>query len=642
VANRRERGQVITPLVLVLLFCCLNAFAAEPSKPVFPLKNTGAPFPFDFAKFGSFTGRGANDYKFKIHDRFGLAKAMGAGLYPNGSDIFKEPGFFAWKKKNPSPVSPWDHVQSGDPESDFYAWTQARDVGPGAKLLFTGQALAEGGHITQALKAYYAVLVFFPREACWSADHSFVWYVGSEALGRIQSLTQHHMEIGTQLQGARFKVINGNDTNLDNDIFVIDPGKWVRGGPPAPVDLSKLKIINQRGYGRVQLVQYENLQWQLRVDGTTMVVHGMTYNPTPVGQHISAYGLHWMTDDTDENGKADAPYDTWVDKNRNGVQDSDEPNVGDFELMKEMGVNAIRLYRTGDGTEYNPGVFKKEVLRDLYHTYGISCIMGEFLGAYTVGSGALWDEGTDYTNPVQLENMRTIIKDYVMDHRTEPYVLMWLLGNENLMPADYSGVNATRTKASVQVEAYLKFVDEIAEMIHRLDPDHPVAVGNLDLVNLEEHAKFAPHVDIFGANAYRGSSGFGGLWKSVQETFDRPLLITEYGCDAYDSRKDQENEKAQADYHEGNWNDIEFHTAGHPTEGNAIGGVIFEYLDEWWKSNQGGWDTHETTKDSAMPFPDGWASEEWYGIISQGEGRDPFLRQPRAAYYLYKDKLWKH
>jgi len=364
-----------------------------------------------------------------------------------------------------------------------------------------------------------------------------------------------------------------------------------------------------------------------------------------------------MFTDSDENGTLDAPYESWVDKNKNGQQESNEPPVGDFKLMAEMGVNAIRVYRMGDESsetingeasakgdvvEYDAGEFNKDVLRDLYNRFGISVIMGEFLGAYTVGSGATWEEGTDYTDPVQLENMRMVLTNFVKDHRNEPYVLMWLLGNENLMPADYAGVNATRTQASVQVEAYLRFVNEMAELIHQIDPNHPVAVGNLDMLNLEDHAKYAPAVDIFGANLYRGVMGFGNTWKKIQDTVDRPLLITEFGCDAYDSKKNSEDQKAQAKYHQGNWEDIELHLAGTPSEGNAVGGVVFEFLDEWWKSLKGGWDFHDFEKDSAMAFPDGWSSEEWFGLLSLGDGSHaPFLRQTRQVYDLYKDKLWK-
>jgi hypothetical protein len=43
-----------------------------------------------------------------------------------------------------------------------------------------------------------------------------------------------------------------------------------------------------------------------------------------------------------------------------------------------------------------------------------------------------------------------------------------------------------------------------------------------------------------------------------------------------------------------------------------------------------------------MAFPDGWASEEWYGLMSLGDGTNsPFMRQRRQVYELYRDKLWK-
>jgi beta-glucuronidase len=203
-------------------------------------------------------------------------------------------------------------------------------------------------------------------------------------------------------------------------------------------------------------------------------------------------------------------------------------------------------------------------------------------------------------------------------------------------------VNATRTQASRQVKAYLEFVNEVAEMIHQLDPEHPVAVGNLEIVGLPDYARFAPAVDIMGINSYRGSFGFGDHWKKVREDFDRPVLITEYGCDAYDVRVPAENGAAQAAYHRGCWDDIVVHMAGGLAEGNALGGVVYEYVDEWWKSPRGSWSVHDTAKDNPMAYPDGWANEEWLGIVSQGDGsRSPFLREPRAAYFLYKDVLWK-
>ncbi|MBZ0165875.1 MAG: hypothetical protein K8I00_03640, partial [Candidatus Omnitrophica bacterium] len=64
----------------------------------------------------------------------------------------------------------------------------------------------------------------------------------------------------------------------------------------------------------------------------------------------------------------------------------------------------------------------------------------------------------------------------------------------------------------------------------------------------------------------------------------------------------------------------------------------FEYLDEWWKNYEPF--RHDRKSDTVGPFPGGYYYEEWFGLVGQGNGQhSPFLRQPRKAYYLYKE-LW--
>jgi len=87
---------------------------------------------------------------------------------------------------------------------------------------------------------------------------------------------------------------------------------------------------------------------------------------------------------------------------------------------------------------------------------------------------------------------------------------------------------------------------------------------------------------------------------------------------------------------------VNFVVPGGTAAGNSIGGVVFEFLDEWWKSPTGPAYSQETNEDAPMPFPDGWASEEWFGLVSQGDGsHSPFYRRPRRAYELLRDELWK-
>ncbi|MDP2911381.1 MAG: glycoside hydrolase family 2 TIM barrel-domain containing protein, partial [Candidatus Omnitrophota bacterium] len=304
-------------------------------------------------------------------------------------------------------------------------------------------------------------------------------------------------------------------------------------------------------------------------------------------------------------------------------QDPDEKAVGDFQLLKEMGCNTMRLYHHASN---------KELLKELYQRYGIMVIMGDLLGAYTVGSGASWYEGTDYTNPEHRKNMLESVKKMVEEFKDEPYVLFWMLGNEN----NYGVAN----NAKRNPRAYYEFVNEAAIMIKSMDRDHPVGICNGDLTFLDICSSLAPSVDIYGSNAYRGRYGFGAsFWENAKDTWGKPVMITEYGCPAYMEGKSGEvAEDAQAEYLKNAWQDIAYNSAGSPGAGNSIGGMLFEWVDEWWKAYEPL--VHDAKRNWSGPFPDGWNYEEWLGVCSQGDGKSsPFLRQLRKSYFTYKD-IW--
>jgi beta-glucuronidase len=362
------------------------------------------------------------------------------------------------------------------------------------------------------------------------------------------------------------------------------------------------------------------------VNNKPYIIKGVTYTPTKVGESPDEGTMtNWMEDDFNANGKVDGPYEAFVDKNGNNLQDKNEPTVGDFKLMQQMGVNTIRLY-------HQPFGVNKELLRDLYQTYGIRVIMGDFLGKYTLGSGAPWNPGTDYNNPAHKKNMMESVTRMVLEHKDEPYLLFWLLGNEN--------VYGYACNANLEPEAFFRFANEVALTIKELDPEHPVAICSGDILYLDKFAKMAPDIDIFGTNAYRGDYGFGRLWQNVLEEADRPVFITEFGCPAYAEDKTFEQaEELQAEYHRSYWEDIEKNMAFKGGRGNSIGGVVFEWLDEWWKAYEP--KIHDTKGLWTGPFPDGFMHEEWLGLCSQGDGRlSPFLRQLRKSYYVYK-KMWR-
>src|SRR3989338_1729261 len=88
--------------------------------------------------------------------------------------------------------------------------------------------------------------------------------------------------------------------------------------------------------GRVPTISIDKTNgYQLLVDGKPYLVKGVCYNPIPVGK--------------------DYEYNFWG--------DSGKPWLVDGQLMKQMGVNTVRFYRTGK----NPDEVK-QVLNDIHGT----------------------------------------------------------------------------------------------------------------------------------------------------------------------------------------------------------------------------------------------------------------------------------
>ena len=173
------------------------------------------------------------------------------------------------------------------------------------------------------------------------------------------------------------------------------------------------RIIKTLGGKKVKAVKYENGDWELLVDGKPHFIKGVLFNPVKIGESPATATMNdWMYYDSNKNNKNDVAYEVWVDKNKNNIKDEGEKPVGDFQILKDLGCNTIRLYHVPSdnsliGTIYrkDKGIqlqfdhaVNKEILRDLHKNYGISVIMGSFLGSWTIGAGVTYETGCDYTN----------------------------------------------------------------------------------------------------------------------------------------------------------------------------------------------------------------------------------------------------
>jgi len=614
-----------------------NPLAADPVKKIVPKTIPVLKYPgeavIDWTKYGNFLNVGTKNYHYQITDQAGLVAAAGEGIYPNIADVYRDPGYRKALKAGRLQGNVWDFVNTTDLQAAFYKWATSSESW-GVKLFYIGEILEKAGMLPQAIKAYDALIVNFPSRIAWTYWQT-PWYPGQAALAKIQYLIRLHPELHLSYKGGKIRILNSDDAN--NYVTITTPGvlrklslveiaqqelKW------KPKILPLGKPVYYSGQGQVRFVKYENGHWQLLVDNQPFLIKGMSYMPTKVGQSPDEGTLvDWMQEDDNHDGNISAPYEAWVDKYGDNKRHTDEPIVGDFELMKEMGVNTLRIY-------YQPSMkADKPFLEKMYKGFGFKVAMSNFLGKYAIGSGAKWSEGTDYENPVHQKKMMDYVREMVMEFKDEPYTLMWILGNEN----NYG----VASNADKKPEAYYKFVNQVALMIKSIDPNHPVAICNGDTLYLDKFGKYAPDVDAYGANVYRGNYGFGSFWDEVKELTDKPAFITEYGAPAYGgaSMTYDQAQQAQSDYHKGNWLDILYNTAGYQDgAGNSVGGMTFEWLDEWWKDYSPSF--HDTKADAIGPFPGGYYFEEWFGIFGQGDGtQSPFLREPRKVYYTYKE-LW--
>jgi hypothetical protein len=374
----------------------------------------------------------------------------------------------------------------------------------------------------------------------------------------------------------------------------------------------------------VYLKKLKNSRWQLIVANKPYVVKGVCYSPLPVG--------------------ANHEYDWWSDPN--------QPWLVDGKLMQEMGINTVRVYSPGADPQK-----VRQVIRDLYVNYGIRTILGHWLG--------FWEYPCPfYAERDFQEKVKKEVLEMVSLYKDEPGLLLWILGNEN----NYSFAGLVNAWSSEQIDKepdplkqkdmrariYYSFVNELSRQIHQLDYNHPVALGNGELISLEVAREVCPDIDLVAVIAYRGKT-FGNIFRSLKMTFDRPLLLSEFGADAYNAYTGKEDQDMQAFFLESQWRQI-YANLGTDARGagNCLGGLMFEWNDEWWKHNEpdaDSWSVHDTSSNWSRGeyYFDIQAernmnmNEEWFGIVALSPESENGLnkRIPRKAYYVVRE-FWKN
>jgi beta-galactosidase len=353
---------------------------------------------------------------------------------------------------------------------------------------------------------------------------------------------------------------------------------------------------------------------RLQVGGQEFLVYGMNWDYVPIGQNY-AWSLWSQPDDVIEAALA-----------------------REMPLLRGMGVNTIRQYA---------GVPPRWV-KYIYERYGIWTVINHTVGRYGFTLNGVWHPSVDYSDPA----MRTALKAEVValadQFRGTPGVLMFLLGNENNYGLVWKSAEVEALPKGEREAARARYLyslfGEVIQAVHQHDPGVPVAMANGDIQYLDIIAEECKGLDVFGTNVYRGVS-VGDLFQRVKDKMGVPVVFTEFGCDAYNARDMREDPLMQARALLGQWREIYEQSSGKGQVGNAIGGIIFQWSDGWWKF---GLESRLDVHDTNASWPDGGyedfmpgqnnMNEEWWGICAKGrpDSRGLFDEHPRAAYYALR------
>ncbi|TVR36042.1 MAG: glycosidase [Balneolaceae bacterium] len=364
-------------------------------------------------------------------------------------------------------------------------------------------------------------------------------------------------------------------------------------------------------------VQESDDGWRLLVNEKPLMVNGMNWDYFPIGTNYM--------------------YSFWEESDQ-FIQDALDNEMG---LLKNMGVNSIRVY-TG---------IPKKWIEYIYDNFGIYTMLNHSFGRYGVMLNDGWMANTEYSDERVQELLIREVTEMVEEFRGTRGLLLYLLGNENNYGLFWGGaetedIPVVDRVSTIRARAMYQLFNSAAVAMKEIDPDRPIAMANGDLLFLDIIVEEVPDMDIFGANVYRGET-FTDLYDRVAAEYGKPVLLTEFGSDAFNARTNREDQLMQAHYKRLNWLDIYQNAAGLGRANNSIGGYTFQFSDGWWKYGQTtDLDVHNTEASWAnagyqWDYVEGEnnMNEEWFGIMAKGPTPPigHYELYPRAAYYVLQE-----
>ncbi len=179
--------------------------------------------------------------------------------------------------------------------------------------------------------------------------------------------------------------------------------------------------------------------------------------------------------------------------------------MNDIERFAACGGNSIRNWSTSQR-----GQDTRELL-DTAHAHGVTVALGLPMMPER--------HGFDYDDPEAVATQLEFMRGEVLKYKDHPAVLVWVIGNE----LNHSYRNPRVYDA----------VNDVAEMIHELDPYHPTttAVAGFNPEVIADILARTPALDFLSFQLY--GSLFALPERLAKSGFDAPFMVTEWGTIGY-------------------------------------------------------------------------------------------------------------
>ena len=472
--------------------------------------------------------------------------------------------------------------------------------------------------------------------------------------------------------GGKRRDADAEADGADADDTKVDPGASALWYDPAFVD-AETEYRTRSGHEKMvreflnpPALNYTANTGRLRrlgrtlyLDGKPWLMRALCYSPVPVG-----WDPDWFE-----------PYGDFFTSEYAGIYERDIP------LIAAAGINTLRIYTL----KYS---HRHTHFFDLCERYGINIVVG-----YDFEDGTK----TPLNDEASMRKTQTKIRALVRAAK-HPAVVAWIIGNElngpwNLYVCDKDlaenfGISGCQFDNSI--EKLMKTINMLCATVNEEGLMCGTALANVNLPVSKQHLvgmqmwgaaawikmadRYMTNLDFWGVNLYtRRYFSPMGLFQRFHTTSKKPMIISEYGVDAYSlspqiegwnayDTMGNEDEVSQADWLVTMVEDLERHAttcAAGCANRFISGGAIMSWVDEYWKGKAV---TPVPTTDERMPViarvcpslkeylhspcgyasptqPDLYVSEEWFGLMAVRKRcsiNKVDLLRPRAAYFMLK------